>query len=174
DQNPDPRLRGGPAVRTTAAPAGENAQAGETPEAAATGQANAETRCAEATARREAARETRTAARAEGPAAVETERSARATSARAARWEEIKGRASIEAPAEVPDPVRAELRRHARRVAQLERLRELAVEGEKAKLIEKVDGLSTREDALHERRLTLLLSNQGETAPAAAEAAPAE
>jgi hypothetical protein len=54
------------------------------------------------------------------------------------------------------DKGRDELRQHARRVAQLQRIRAIAEEKEKVKVLESVDKLLTREEIRHSRAMNTL------------------
>lgn len=59
-------------------------------------------------------------------------------------------------PRDVPQSVRAELRQHARRVAHLARIRELAVEKKDSASVERCDSLRKREDERHAQKLAKL------------------
>lgn len=54
----------------------------------------------------------------------------------------------------IPPRVKNELRRHSRRIAKLQRMRSLAQAKEKTKLVEKIDVLTEKEIAKHQRRLS--------------------
>jgi hypothetical protein len=81
--------------------------------------------------------------------------------------------------------IKAELRRNARRMARLQRIKELATDKENEKLLERVDKLITMETGRHERRMIQLsqqavaaktggaASGAPSTPPAASAAAPA-
>jgi hypothetical protein len=56
--------------------------------------------------------------------------------------------------APIPETVRAELTTHARRMARLYRLKELAVEREDEEALTRIDGLLRREGSRHERWLS--------------------
>jgi hypothetical protein len=74
-------------------------------------------------------------------------------------------------------PIRAELERHAWRVARLERMRVLAEaihdEAKRKKTLARLDALATKENARHERHMEQL-KNPGNTLGAAHSAKPAE
>jgi len=86
------------------------------------------------------------------------------------RAEELRGRLKSRG---IPSPLRAELRTHAKRIAQIERIRTLAAAD--ANLIKRVDAMLVRENERHTRRMTRLVdeSNQSPAEAAPTEAAPA-
>jgi hypothetical protein len=87
------------------------------------------------------------------------------------RAKELRGRLKARG---IPNALRAELRTHAKRIAQIERIRSLA--GADAKLITRIDATLARENERHSRRMTRLVdeANQAPVEGAApAEAAPA-
>jgi len=66
---------------------------------------------------------------------------------------------------------RAELTAHAWRIARLERMRSIATEQKKTKLIERIDGLISKENEQHQKRLEKLRDASGKapaTIPASA------
>lgn len=60
---------------------------------------------------------------------------------------------------------RQELRQHAWRVARLQRMRELAVQEKKTKLVERIDDLLKREDTQHEQRLQKIRARLTDAGP---------
>ena len=62
-------------------------------------------------------------------------------------------------PSDMPPPVRNELRAHARRSAQLDRIEAIAKEKDNDKLVDRVKELRKKEDERHEARLEKLIEN---------------
>ncbi len=76
----------------------------------------------------------------------------------------------------IPNQLRVELQTHARRLAQCERLRELAAKD--TKMVARIDAMLAKENERHERRMTRLIDDanqapEGAAAPADPAAAPA-
>jgi len=67
---------------------------------------------------------------------------------------------------------RQELRQHAWRVARLQRMRELAVQGNKTKVVARIDDLLKREATLHEQRLQKIRARLTDAGPMPSASAP--
>lgn len=89
-------------------------------------------------------------------------RRAKREQARKLRHQELQGRLHGR---EATATIRAELRTHARRSSQLQRIRRLAIETDPA-LLARIDGVIAREDARHERRLAVLIARAPQAKPA--------
>jgi len=87
-------------------------------------------------------------------------------SRRRARWNRLRGRIDAESPEGISPPVRAELRNHARRVAKLQRIAELATAAGDTDAVTRAQTLLRRANERHERRIA-----QGPLPAPAAEAA---
>lgn len=71
------------------------------------------------------------------------------------------------------DPVRAEMRRHAWRIARLTQARLLAEDLDKKDMLERIDRLMEKESERHDKRMQKLAAAAGAAPSAAAESAPA-
>jgi len=91
-------------------------------------------------------------------------------SRRNARWNRLRGQIQAESPEDVSPPVRAELRAHARRVAKLQRILELATAAEDTDAVERAERLLERANERHQRRIAQLVEGGSLPAPAAEEA----
>jgi hypothetical protein len=58
--------------------------------------------------------------------------------------------------------VREEIKMHARRMARLRRMKELAVEAKKTKVVERIDSLITKEEDRHKKHMETLKSQPAE------------
>jgi hypothetical protein len=79
--------------------------------------------------------------------------------ARRSAWRRMSGH--VERPRDVPPAVREELRRHAQRIARLQRIRIVATEQNDRDSVARVDKLVARENARHEKRLPALWDAAG-------------
>ncbi|MAQ15216.1 MAG: hypothetical protein CMN30_10540 [Sandaracinus sp.] len=84
----------------------------------------------------------------------EARQSARAE--RRERWEELRGPLGVEQPRAVPPAVRAELRVHARRMAKLQRISDLADGADDDTNEDRAERLMEREQARHRARMQAL------------------
>lgn len=115
---------------------------------------------------------------AEAQEAAAARRAARATarpgvsaeavaSRRRARWNRLRGQIDAESPEGISPPVRAELRNHARRVAKLQRIVELATAAGDTEAVTRAQTLLQRANERHERRIAQLAGGGSLPAPAA-------
>jgi len=85
-----------------------------------------------------------------------TSKGARLRMARRAAWRWLAG--DIDKPENLPPSVREELKRHAQRIARLQRIRVLANEKPDTALIKRADALIERENTRHQAKLQTLLA----------------
>lgn len=107
--------------------------------------------------------------RAQGAGANAAPERARRDEVRRERAKELHGRLKSRG---IPNQLRAELRTHARRIAQIERIRALAAAD--AKLITRIDAMLVRENERHTRRMTRLVDEVNQAPAEAAAATPTE
>ena len=74
-------------------------------------------------------------------------------------WRRLRRSAMVQRPADIPPPIRNELRRHARRIAKLARIEDLAEAAENSTAVQRVHRLRQRERQRHDRRLERLTNN---------------
>ncbi|MFO0693668.1 MAG: hypothetical protein U0230_08950 [Polyangiales bacterium] len=110
----------------------------------------------EAEASDHAARRRAEAAR--SPADRPSAAAAEAEEHRRATWERLRAYTRLESPEAIPPELTDELRRHARRVAEIDRLMELAETGHRGELVLRIDALAAREDRIHARRLGAIVA----------------
>lgn len=99
-------------------------------------------------------------------------RAARAQQARRAQWRLLASQ--FGRPSQIPAEVRAELARHARRTARLQRIRELAAQSGEAELVARADALAQRERLRHQKELAEQLRAQARAEAEQARAADDE
>jgi hypothetical protein len=94
--------------------------------------------------------------------ALSPEARARAREERKLRWAELRAhmRGQPSDPAAVDAPTRAELAKHARRVARLERVRSVALEQDDNASAPRVAELLDKENARHQRRMAQLIGTE--------------
>jgi hypothetical protein len=85
-----------------------------------------------------------------------TGENARRRHARRMAWRQLSNQ--VERPQDVPPSVREELRRHAQRLARLQRIRALANEKKEPALVARADALIAREEQRHTTKLEVLWS----------------
>lgn len=85
-----------------------------------------------------------------------TGENARRRHARRMAWRQLSNQ--VERPQDVPPGVREELRRHAQRLARLQRIRTLANEKKEPALVARTDALIAREEQRHTKKLAVLWS----------------
>jgi hypothetical protein len=123
---------------------------------------DAKERREDAKERREDAQERREERREDGAGPTDEQRAERKKQ-RESRRAEAREKAKAKWGDELKKPpVREELRRHARRMARLARIKEIATEKKNEARVKKADELMERERARHQKRMEQLTSKGGE------------
>jgi len=109
---------------------------------------------------RERARQGQVRGDVRSPRGAEKAAAASGRSRRAAAWARLRRRAGVDRPSDIPPPMRAELRNHARRTARLSRVIQVALEAGDSDAVARAQALQEREDARHERRMAALAGDR--------------